>query len=205
MYRIIKIDGTELGITDSVNYIRYGDGGCFTTATRKDAIGVAFKSVAYNLVGHEDRRGGSAVAAHLLALEVGLGHVEVERLVLGLDRAHHRGQPFVGTHCHGLAIDVQAQRAVAGRVERQRGEAHCVSRRPCGQGTAGSEQTGADEGEAKVSAGDGVTGHVDVLNWMAAGRGYPVARAKHPMAASHTEQVTKMESFVPIPERQSEA
>ena len=40
MYRIIKIDGTELGITDSVNYIRYGDGGCFTTATRKDAIGV---------------------------------------------------------------------------------------------------------------------------------------------------------------------
>ena len=45
MYRIIKIDGTELGITDSVNYIRYGDGGCFTTATRKDAIGVAFKSV----------------------------------------------------------------------------------------------------------------------------------------------------------------
>ena len=34
MYRIIKIDGTELGITDSVNYIRYGDGGCFTTATR---------------------------------------------------------------------------------------------------------------------------------------------------------------------------
>ena len=32
MYRIIKIDGTELGITDSVNYIRYGDGGCFTTA-----------------------------------------------------------------------------------------------------------------------------------------------------------------------------
>lgn len=51
MYRIIKIDGTELGITDSVNYIRYGDGGCFTTATRKDAIGVAFKSVAYNLVG----------------------------------------------------------------------------------------------------------------------------------------------------------
>ena len=61
MYRIIKIDGTELGITDSVNYIRYGDGGCFTTATRKDAIGVAFKSVAYNLVGHEDIEGADTV------------------------------------------------------------------------------------------------------------------------------------------------
>lgn len=57
MYRIIKIDGTELGITDSVNYIRYGDNGCFTPATREDAIGVAFKSVAYNLVGHEDIEG----------------------------------------------------------------------------------------------------------------------------------------------------
>ena len=49
MYRIIKIDGTELGITDSVNYIRY------------DAIGVAFKSVAYNLVGHEDIEGADTV------------------------------------------------------------------------------------------------------------------------------------------------
>lgn len=61
MYRIIKIDGTELGITDSVNYIRYGDNGCFTPATREDAIGVAFKSVAYNLVGHEDIEGAGTV------------------------------------------------------------------------------------------------------------------------------------------------
>lgn len=52
MYRIIKIDGTELGITDSVNYIKIGSSGCFTTATEKDAIGVAFNSVPYNLVGH---------------------------------------------------------------------------------------------------------------------------------------------------------
>ena len=66
MYRIIKIDGTELGITDSVNYIRYGDGGCFTTATRKDAIGVAFKSVAYNLVGHD---GGQELKSHQTTIE----------------------------------------------------------------------------------------------------------------------------------------
>ena len=68
MYRIIKIDGTELGITDSVNYIRYGDGGCFTTATRKDAIGVAFKSVAYNLVGHEID-GGQELKSHQTTIE----------------------------------------------------------------------------------------------------------------------------------------
>ena len=75
MYRIIKIDGTELGITDSVNYIRYGDGGCFTTATRKDAIGVAFKSVAYNLVEGADTvvvseiDGGQELKSHQTTIE----------------------------------------------------------------------------------------------------------------------------------------
>ncbi len=54
MYRIIKIDGTELGITDSVNYIKIGASGSFTTATEADAIGVAFDSIAYNLAGHEN-------------------------------------------------------------------------------------------------------------------------------------------------------
>lgn len=54
MYRIYKIDGTELGITDSVNYIKIGESGSFTIATEKDAIGVAFDSVAYNLEGHDE-------------------------------------------------------------------------------------------------------------------------------------------------------
>lgn len=54
MYRIIKIDGTELGITDSVNYIKIGASGSFTPAAEKEAIGVAFNSVAYNLVGHTE-------------------------------------------------------------------------------------------------------------------------------------------------------
>lgn len=54
MYRIIKIDGTELGITDSVNYIKIGTSGSFIFATEKEAIGVAFNSVAYNLVGHAE-------------------------------------------------------------------------------------------------------------------------------------------------------
>lgn len=52
MYRIIKIDGTELGVTDSVNYIKISENGCFTNATAEDAVGVAFNSVAYNLVGY---------------------------------------------------------------------------------------------------------------------------------------------------------
>ena len=67
-----------MGITDSVNYIRYGDGGCFTTATRKDAIGVAFKSVAYNLVGHEDIE--DAVSAY-----------KQELITNGLDDEHSGG------------------------------------------------------------------------------------------------------------------
>lgn len=61
MYRIIKIDGTELGITDSVNYIRISDNGCFTPTTQKEALGVAFNSVAYNLVGHEEIEGADTV------------------------------------------------------------------------------------------------------------------------------------------------
>lgn len=61
MYRIIRIDGTELGITDSVNYIRISDNGCFTPTTQKEALGVAFNSVAYNLVGHEEIEGADTV------------------------------------------------------------------------------------------------------------------------------------------------
>ena len=54
MYRIIKVDGIELGVTDSVNYIRILDNGCFTNATIDNAIGVAFDSIAYNLIGHAE-------------------------------------------------------------------------------------------------------------------------------------------------------
>lgn len=50
MYRIIKIDGTELGITDSVNYIKIGESGSYINATETDAIGVAYNSEPYNLI-----------------------------------------------------------------------------------------------------------------------------------------------------------
>ena len=80
MYRIIKIDGTELGVTDSVNYIKISDNGCFTNATAEDAVGVAFNSVAYNLVGHNEIEeadtvvvskidGGYEIKSHQTAIE----------------------------------------------------------------------------------------------------------------------------------------
>lgn len=80
MYRIIKIDGTELGVTDSVNYIKISENGCFTNATVEDAIGVAFDSVAYNLVGHTEIEeadtvvvskidGGYEIKSHQTAIE----------------------------------------------------------------------------------------------------------------------------------------
>lgn len=80
MYRIIKIDGTELGVTDSVNYIKISENGCFTNATAEDAVCVAFNSVAYNLVGHNEIEeadtvvvskidGGYEIKSHQTAIE----------------------------------------------------------------------------------------------------------------------------------------
>ncbi len=76
MYRIIKIDGTELGITDSVRYIRIGDSGDLTPCGPEDAIGVAYLSVPYNLVGYNLIEGAdtvvvSAIDAGSLAFQQG--------------------------------------------------------------------------------------------------------------------------------------
>ena len=53
MYRIININGTELGNTDTVNYIRIGKSGCFVPTNKKNAIGVAYKGTPYNLMGSD--------------------------------------------------------------------------------------------------------------------------------------------------------
>lgn len=87
MYRIIKTDGTELGITDQVTYIKFGANGCFTNATVEDAIGVAFNSAPYNLFGHNEIEetdtvivsqidGGAAVGSLLETINVLLGVTE---------------------------------------------------------------------------------------------------------------------------------
>ena len=54
MDRIIRIDGTELGLTDEARYIKFGSCGQFVQTTRADAIGVAFKNNVHNLLGHND-------------------------------------------------------------------------------------------------------------------------------------------------------
>lgn len=62
MYRIIKVlDGTEIGVTDSVEYVRYGNSGCFVPADQNHAIGVAFNGTVYNLVGFDDIDGAETV------------------------------------------------------------------------------------------------------------------------------------------------
>lgn len=62
MYRIITLDGTELGMTDSVLYIKIGNSGSFTPCSVDEAIGVAFNSEPYNLVGHDEIEGAGTVA-----------------------------------------------------------------------------------------------------------------------------------------------
>lgn len=62
MYRIIRTnDSIELGVVEKVNYIRIAENGCFTPASQVNAIGVAYKSKPYNLVGHSDIEGADTV------------------------------------------------------------------------------------------------------------------------------------------------
>lgn len=57
----ITLDGTELGMTDSVLYIKIGNSGSFTPCSVDEAIGVAFNSEPYNLVGHDEIEGAGTV------------------------------------------------------------------------------------------------------------------------------------------------
>lgn len=61
MYHVIKMDSTDLGITDSINYIRISEDGCFVPTDQEHAIGVAVDSVPYNLVGHDEIEGAETV------------------------------------------------------------------------------------------------------------------------------------------------
>lgn len=61
MNRIIRIDGTELGLVDEARYIKRSSYGAFVEAERKDAIGVAVKGVVYNLLGHDEIAGADTV------------------------------------------------------------------------------------------------------------------------------------------------
>lgn len=61
MYHVIKMDSTDLGITDSINYIRISEDGCFVPTDQEHAIGVAVDSVPYNLIGHDEIEGAETV------------------------------------------------------------------------------------------------------------------------------------------------
>lgn len=53
MFRVFKNDGTELGVAESILYIKIGSSGCFTPCTASEAIGIAFDSIPYNFVGEK--------------------------------------------------------------------------------------------------------------------------------------------------------
>lgn len=61
MYKVIKDDGTVLGLTDTEPYIKISNSGCFIFCPQSEAIGAAFDSTAYNLAGHEDIAGAETV------------------------------------------------------------------------------------------------------------------------------------------------
>lgn len=71
MYRIIRINGTELGITDCINYIKVQPNGCFTITTKEDATGIAYRGVAYNLVGYNNIANTESV----IISEIDIGYI----------------------------------------------------------------------------------------------------------------------------------
>ena len=51
MYKILKEDGTTLGYTEYLHYIKKSESGCFIEATEEDAIGIVFNGTPYNIYG----------------------------------------------------------------------------------------------------------------------------------------------------------
>lgn len=76
MYRITKEDGSYIGITESVRYIKIGSNGCFVQTDKNHAIGVAFKNTPYNLSGYNNIAGADSV----IISEVDVGSL-IEELI----------------------------------------------------------------------------------------------------------------------------
>lgn len=75
MFRIVTINGVDLGLTEDVRYIKVNErNGCYNRCDRKDAVGVAFHGVPYNLIGHET----IANAETVVVCEVDAGDTLVE-------------------------------------------------------------------------------------------------------------------------------
>jgi hypothetical protein len=55
MYRIVKVsDGKELGMVETVTYVKIGSGGDFAIAKKENATGVVFDGTTYGLIGHDE-------------------------------------------------------------------------------------------------------------------------------------------------------
>ena len=69
MFRISKLDGTKIGITDSILYIKIGSSGCFTPCSLNEAIGIAFDSTPYNAFGYNEIEGADKIILEELPVE----------------------------------------------------------------------------------------------------------------------------------------
>lgn len=62
MYRIIKMDGSELAVVAKAMWVKVGPSGSLAPArSRGDAVGIAYQSVAYNLLGFDKIPGAETV------------------------------------------------------------------------------------------------------------------------------------------------
>lgn len=61
MHKIVTTHGAEVGITDSVLFIKISPEGTFIEADEADAVGIAFNGTPYNLPGHQDIAGAETV------------------------------------------------------------------------------------------------------------------------------------------------
>lgn len=78
MYRVLTTEGTELGITDSVLFIKISPEGTYIEATEDEAVGIAFESTPYNLIGHTEIRDAKTV----ILVETTLAQVMKEQTAL---------------------------------------------------------------------------------------------------------------------------
>lgn len=60
MYKIIK-DGTTIGLTEFLTYIKQHDNGCFVLCPEPEASGIAFDGKVYHLLGREALEGVSTL------------------------------------------------------------------------------------------------------------------------------------------------
>ena len=82
MYQIVTTGGEILGYTDTLNYIRKNDNGIYIRCNQPQAQGIAYKSVAYNLTGHNEIDGETVIIS-----EIDYGNFihQVEQIAANLD------------------------------------------------------------------------------------------------------------------------